>query len=121
MNIALPVLGMIVGATPPLILASFDEGSSEEKILWAMFWAMCCYVYVGCKKLAPKFPEANVWLTDTTAGVSTLIFLCTLTAMTLAVIYAILPVNFWLKVGVGVLMTIHAFYLVLMNDLFKEK
>lgn len=121
MNIALPILGMIAGATPPLLIVSFDEGSSEDKILWAMWWVMCCYVYVCCKRLAPKFPMAYKWLTDTTAGVSTLMFFCTLTVTTLAVIYAMLPINFWFKVGVGLLMSIHTLYLVLMSDFFKEK
>jgi hypothetical protein len=121
MNIALPLFGMIAGASPPLFLVSFDEGSSEDKMLWTMWATMCCYVYVGCKKLAPKYPAANTWLTDTTAGATVLMFASTLCATTLAVLYALLPINFWIKISVGVLISIHACYLVFFSDFYKEK
>ena len=112
-SIALLAVAMFIGAALPAYFFPNGADSANEISISLVGVVIFCYLYALWKKVTRNKPELEEWVTATHTRRTFLVFTAAFATSLLACLYGLLPLDYWLKIGLTALLAIIAWLLLI--------
>ena len=116
-----PLIAMFVGVGLPALIINFEEDSWQWKVQMGIFTSMAALIYVLFNKFGKIYPKLRTWVNKTLLGATVAIFLGSLLASIIAVLFAMLPLPSWLHFGFAVVLALVAFGLLIQTEIYSNR
>jgi hypothetical protein len=114
-----PITLGLLGIMLPIISINFDASSYQAEMYGGSFTAFSVIIWALFRKLFRRSGEIRKWVKTKWGDIISLFLGCFLTS-TFSVLFAILPLPFWLHISLGVVLAITAFFLMLSLSVSSE-
>lgn len=105
------------GAAPLFLVNAFRYIDVDENSYGAIFWVMLIYVLFCLSKLNDRFPYLENIVVDRFPGELLFVTIVGLGTGSLSMIYALLPIPFWLNLGLGSILALGAWMILVIKQL----